>query len=475
MDRPFRHHRPIWLAALASVFPWIFFAAPMRAEDAAFLADLHRRTFDWFWETTNPENGLVPDRYPSRPFCSIAAVGFGLTAYGVGAEHGYVSRSDAARRTLDTLRFFANAPQGDRPSGMSGHKGFYYHFLEMDTGTRFRTNELSSIDTALLMMGVLFSKEYFDGDDPVEVEIRKLAEELYRRVRWDWFQVHSSLMTMAWTPEQGFGRAEYQGFNEAMFLYILALGSPTHPIRQDAWEAYTRSYRWGEFHGQSYVQFSPLFGYQYTHVWVDPRGLQDAYLREKGIDCHENGRRATYAHRAYCQANPMGFRDYSDTIWGLTACDGPAETRQEVNGNEVQFHRYWARGASLQYIGDDGTIAPTAAGGSIPFAPEITIPALKAIRDRYGERVYNRYGFVDAFNPTFRFPGIEVEHGHVDPEWGWFDAEQLGIDQGPILLMLENHQTGLVWETMKRNPHVRKGLERAGFTAPWLSTQKPGN
>lgn len=436
---------------------------PMSDTDQ-FLETVQARTFRWFWETTNPRNGLVPDRTPNAPFSSIASVGFGLTAYGVGVERGYITRPQAIERVLTTLRFFANAPMGPETTGVAGHKGLYYHFLNMETGHRHRTNELSTIDTALLMLGVLFCREYFDGPAPEEAEIRALADSLYRRAEWNWVQPRAPLIGMAWRPERGFGAHDYKGMDEAMFLYILAIGSPTHAVAPEAWPAYTSSYMWGTFHGQEYVQFSPLFGYQYSHVWIDPRGLRDAYMREKGIDYFENSRRATYANRAYCIANPGGFNDYSENIWGLTACDGPANATQTIQGRPVRFHTYSARGASLKRINDDGTIAPTAAGGSIPFAPEITIPALITMRERYGDLVFNQYGFVDAFNPTFE-PGFgPVVHGIVDPKHGWFDDNQLGIDQGPILLMIENHRSGFVWKVMKRNPYISRGLSLAGFS-----------
>ncbi|QXD15149.1 hypothetical protein GQ464_017355 [Rhodocaloribacter litoris] len=442
--------------------------------DDPFVEDLSARTFRWFWETTNPANGLVPDRAPEPPFSSIAAVGFGLTAYGVGVERGYVSRQEAAERTLTTLRFFWEAPQGPEPAGRAGYRGFFYHFLDMETGERFRTTELSTIDTALLMAGVLFAQAYFDRDDPTEAAIRAYADSLYRRVEWPWFQRdRAPLITMGWHPERGFGRAAYEGYNEAMILYILALGSPTHPIAPDVWDAWTSTYLWGDFYGYEHVQFSPLFGHQYSHVWIDYRGIFDDYMREKGIDYFENSRRATLSQRAYAIDNPRGFRDYGENIWGLTACDGPAGATFVVNGDSVRFHRYWARGASLRHINDDGTIAPTAAGGSVPFAPDVTLAALKAMRDRYGDRVYNEYGFVDAFNPTFTFEA-ETEFGVVDPEYGWFDGQQLGIDQGPILLMLENFRSELVWETMKKSPYIVRGLCRAGFRGGWLEGRCTG-
>ena len=443
-------------------------APDVTVADRAFLDDLQQRTFRWFWDNTSHENGLVPDRAPSKPFASIAAVGFGLTAYPVGVERGYVSREEAAERTLNTLRFFWEAPQGEDAEGMTGHRGFFYHFLRLDTGERFQTNELSTIDTSLLMGGVLMTMEYYDRDDPVETEIRALADSLYRRVEWDWFVNDRDLITMAWRPERGKGPAAYQGYDEAMILYVLALGSPTHPVEPDVWDAFTSTYDWADFYGYEHVNFAPLFGHQYSHVWIDFRGIQDAYMREKGIDYFENSRRATLAQREYGIDNPSNFKDYSGDIWGWTASDGPANVRLEVNGDTVQFHRYWARGVAAGDIRDDGTIVPTAAGGSIPFAPEITIDALQNIRDRYGDLVYDEHGFVDAFNPTFTFQGQDTERGIIDPEHGWFDGDKLGIDQGPIILMAENYRSGLVWEYMRDNPYIVRGLCRAGFEGGWL-------
>lgn len=436
---------------------------------ADFLEDLQERTFRWFWEQTDSEKGLTPDRAPSRTFSSIAAIGFGLTAYPIGVERGYITREQARERTLNTLRFFWNAPQDSTARGTTGYKGFFYHFLEFDTGERFQTNELSTIDTALLMGGILFAAEYFDQFNQKEAEIRAYADSLYRRVEWDWFQRDDGLITMAWRPERGFGGAAYEGYDEAMILYLLALASPTHPIDPKAWDAFTSTYRWEDFYGYEHVNFSPLFGHQYSHLWVDFRGIQDAYMRERGIDYFENSRRATYAQREYGIDNPRGFEGYSGEIWGWTASDGPANTIAEIDGESIQFRTYFARGVSALYIEDDGTIVPTAAGGSIPFAPEITIPALKAMHDRYGDHLYNEYGFRDAFNPTFRHvQGVETESGHVDPELGWFDGDQLGIDQGAIVIMIENYRSGLVWDVMRKSDVIIRGLCRAGFSGGWL-------
>ncbi|HEX7090314.1 MAG TPA: glucoamylase family protein [Longimicrobiales bacterium] len=433
-----------------------------------FLEDLQRRTFDFFWETANAANGLVPDRWPTPSFSSIAAVGFGLTAYTVGVERGYVSREQARERTLATLRFLWRAPQGPQPEGAAGYHGFFYHFLDMETGLRHKTSELSSIDTALLMLGVLCAQVYFDGTEPEEVEIRALADSLYRRVEWTWMQPRAPLIAMAWRPERGLSPHDYRGYNEAMLLYLLALGSPTHPIDESAWQAFTSTYRWADFYGQEHVNFAPLFGHQYSHVWIDFRGIQDAYMRERGIDYFENSRRATLAQRAYAIDNPMGWKGYGEDGWGLTASDGPLSATLEVNGEERRFRRYWARGAAAGDIRDDGTLAPTAVAGSIPFAPEVTTPVLRAMRDRYGEHLYQRYGFLDSFNPTLGHVELTPERGTRVPGVGWFNTDYLGIDQGPIVLMIENYRNGFVWELMKRSPYVVRGLCRAGFTGGWL-------
>jgi hypothetical protein len=432
-----------------------------------FVDDLERRTFQWFWDVTNPANGLVPDRWPRINFSSVAAIGFGLTAYGVGAARGYVTREQARDRTLTTLRFLWKAPQSDQPRNVTGYRGFFYHFLDMNTGERYQTVELSSIDTALMIAGVLFVQSYFDGNDPVEKEIRHLADSLYRRVEWSWMQPRPPLVGMGWHPEKGMHGSDYKGYEEASILYVLALGSPTHPIAPDAWPARIRNYKWDTFYGYEFVNYAPLFIHQYSHVWIDFRGIQDSFMREKGIDYFENSRRATYAQRAYAIDNPTGFRDYSADIWGLTACNGPGGGKTIFNDNPVQFHTYWARGASSGDIRDDGTIAPTAAGGSLPFAPEIVIPALKAMQAKYGDRLFTKYGFIDAFNPTYPLTNLKPSIGSIHPD-AWYSNDYLGIDQGPIILMAANHRNGLVWEVMKKSPYIVRGLCRAGFTGGWM-------
>ena len=442
-------------------------AAPPPANSAALLDDVQKRTFLFFWETTNPENGLVPDRWPTPSFSSIAAVGFGLTAYGIGVEHGWVTREQAAQRVLTTLRFFQNSKQGDASSGVTGYRGFYYHFVDMKSGERFKEVELSTIDTTLLLAGALFCQSYFDRDNADERAIRDLAEQLYRRAEWTFFFERPPLVSMGWTPEHGLHDYDYMGYNEAMILYILALGSPTHPIGKESWDAYTKTYRWATHYGQEHLVFPPLFGHQYSHVWIDFRGIQDDFMRGKGIDYFENSRRATIAQRAYAIDNPMQWRGYGENVWGLTACDGPVDAAITIDGKKRQFWTYRARGTAPGAGEDDGTLAPTAAVSSIAFTPEISIPAMEAMARNWGTHLYQKYGFVDAFNPTLNID-TKVQAGTIVPGVGWFDVDYLGIDQGPIVAMIENHRSGLIWNTMRKNEHIIRGLKRAGFMGGWL-------
>jgi hypothetical protein len=444
-----------------------------RSADEPFLDELEHQTFAWFWDLADPVTGLTPDRAPTPSFSSIAAVGFGLTAYAIGAERGWVTRADAAARVAKTLRFFVSAPSGEGRAGTTGYRGFYYHFIDMHTGLRFREIELSTIDSALLAAGALTCESYFDRDDPVETEIRHLAETLYDRMDWNWASPRPPGVSMGWTPEEGFHELNWHGYDESMILYVLALGSTTHPADPSAWTEWTSTYEWGEYYGQTHVNFSPLFGHQYSHVWIDFRGIQDAYMRDRGIDYFENSRRAVLSQRAYAIANPAGFDGYGPDVWGLTACDGPLDGRVSIGGTTRTFQGYSARGASLLHVIDDGTLAPTAAAGSIPFAPEIAVPALRAMSRLWGGRLRNRYGFLDAFNPTLRDPAVHPQSGTVVAGIGWFDVDQLGIDQGPIVAMIENARSELIWRTLKKNPHIVAGLRKAGFTGGWLERASP--
>lgn len=437
------------------------------ATTGAFLDTLEARTFRFFWERSDEHTGLTPDRWPTRSFASVSATGFALTAYPIGIERGYVSRAAARDRVLKTLRFFWTAPQDSSRTGVIGYKGFFYHFLHLHDGTRFENVELSTVDTALFLAGALFCQSYFDSADPAEAEIRALADSLYARADWQWAQTRPPAIGHGWDPEGGALPYDWRGYSEAMIVYLMALGSQSHPVDASAWTEWTSGYRWGEFEGQEHLGFAPLFGHQYSHVWIDFRGVQDAYMRGKGIDYFENSRRATLAQYAYAVRNPGGFTGYGPGLWGLSACDGPMDQKIIIEGRERQFRTYAARGASFNEVQDDGTIAPTAAGGSIAFAPELVVPALVSMRDTYGDKIFGRYGFLDALNPTLR-ASPHLQHGRIDSQLGWFDTDYLGIDQGPIIAMIENLRSDLVWRTMRKNAHLVRGLRAAGFTGGWL-------
>ena len=435
-----------------------------------FLIELEERTFHFFWDTANRQNGLVPDRYPTPSFASIAAVGFGLTAYPIGVERRYITREAARQRVLLTLRFFRNASQNPNLRGATGYKGFFYHFLDMKTGERFEASELSTVDTALFLAGALFCQSYFDRPDAEEAEIRDLVEEIYRRVDWRWAQVRPPSISHGWTPEDGFLEYDWRGYNEAMLLYIIALGSPTFPVDADAWSEWTSTYdkTWRKDFGQEYLGFPPLFGHQYSHVWLDLRNIQDAYMRKRGLDYFENTRRAIYAQQAYAVANPLRCKDYGKTVWGITASDGPADVEVEDGSGRRTFRSYTARGIGDAAAHDDCTLAPTAVVASIPFAPDVAIPAVLDMNQRYGKYIYSTYGFLDAFNLSFT-SDVPLRHGRSVPGFGWVDGDYLGIDQGAICAMIENYRSAIIWRVMKRNAHVRRGLERAGFVGGWLT------
>jgi hypothetical protein len=424
-----------------------------------FLDTLQTRTIRYFLDVTPEETGLSPDRWPAPAPSSIAAVGFALTTYPVAVERGLLLRERAAARTLTTLRYLLHLPQGMDAGGVSGYNGFFYHFLDMKTGARAWNCELSSIDTGLLMAGVLFSEAYYDRSDSVEDVLRQTADSLYRRVDWQWFTAGKPALSTGWYPDRGFNANVWKGYNEAWILYILALGSPTHPIPDWDVAQWYNGYKWGTMFGVEFLGFGALFGHQYSHCWIDFRGIKDRYMWARGIDYFENSRRATYVQREYASRNPQGYRMYSGEIWGLSACDGPHDTVMIVDGRRRQFWSYRAREVTFDWVEDDGTVAPTAAGGSIAFAPEICVPALKAMRAALGNRLWSDYGFKDAFNPTYRLYGAEP----------WVDPDYLGIDQGPFVLMIENLRNGFVWSVMKKNPYVVEGLRRAGFSGGWLN------
>jgi hypothetical protein len=439
----------------------------------AIYSEIEERTFRWFWDTVNRSNGLVPDRWPTPSFSSIAAVGFALVAYAIGAERGWCSRAQARDLTLTTLRFFWNARQGPEPVGTTGYKGFYYHFLDMQTGERFRDVELSSVDTTILLMGMLFAGQYYNRTDPAEQEIRRLSDALFQRADWKFFRADGrAAISMGWHPGEGLIPANWVGFNEGMFVNILALGSATHPGPDNLWQQWTAPYSnfWGGQGATRRIAFAPQFPGQYSHIFIDFRGIRDAVMREAGFDYFENSRRETYANRTWCAANPMAWDGYSSDVWGLMACDGPGDAELPFKGRTARFHGYAARGPADEPDGlDDGTLAPCAALGSLPFAPEIVIPCAQALLRDHGVQIFDRYGFRDSFNPSFRYTDFTSRTGTIDPKSGWVAKDYLGIDQGPILLQAANYRDDFVWRHMRRVPAIRRGLKRAGFTGGWLA------
>ncbi len=409
----------------------------------ALMDTLQVTAFRYFWEQANPANGLIKDRSTAGSPASIAAVGFGLSAICTGIDHGWVSREDGRARVLTTLNTFWNGPQGTGAAGYIGYQGLFYHFLNMTTAVRTWDCEVSTIDTALLMAGILDCRQYFDTDDPLDVNVRALADSIYYRANWDFFRNSGPGILMGWKPVTGFtGFVQWIGYNEAMILYILALGSPTHPVPATAWNVWTSGYHWQTHYGYTYVAFPPLFGHHYSHCWIDFRLIKDAYGRTQGITYFENSRRATLAQRAYCTANPGGFVGYGPDLWGLTASDGP--------------EGYNARGAPPPQ-NDNGTITPTAPGGSIPFAPTEALACLQTMWNNHRTQLWGTYGFKDAFNLT----------------QNWWGPDYLGIDEGPIILMIENHRTSAPWSRFMQNADVQVGLERAGFLVDPADTSEP--
>ena len=409
----------------------------------ALLDSLQRTAFQYFWYQANPANGLIRDRSQWGSPCSIAAQGFGITAICIGIDHGWVTRETGRARIKLGLQTLWNGTQGSAAAGVNGYKGLFYHFLDINSGNRTWTCELSTIDTALLMAGVLDARQYFGTTDPEDMALCALADSLYQRVDWDFMRNGGPAIRMGWKPETGFNTfGNWIGYNEAMILYILALGSPTHPVPASCWNTWCGGYFWATYYGQSYVTFAPLFGHQYSHCWIDFRGIPDAYMNARGIDYFENSRRATYAARSYCIANPYGRSSYGENLWGLTASDDPSG--------------YLAHGAPPAQ-NDNGTITPTAAASSIDFAPEIVLPCLQNMYDTWGWALWGRYGFKDAFNPTVI----------------WVGADWLGIDEGPIIIMIENYLNGSVWDRYMRNSHIVRGLQRAGFLNVTAAPEHP--
>jgi hypothetical protein len=422
--------------------------------DKQILHQLQLESFEYFNHHVNFANGLVWDNSRKDAPSSIACVGLALSALPVAVERSFLSRSEAVRRTRGTLRFFARSEQSSRQLA-TGRKGFYYHFLNPATGKRTWGCELSTMDTAILLAGALVAATYFDRDNEREREIRDLGTALYLRTDWNW-ALRGTAISQGWKPGRGFLRYRWQGYSEALLLYVLALGSPTHPVPQSAYQAFTSRYEWRRILGQSFLYAGPLFIHQMPQIWLDLRGLQDSFMRRKKSDYYKNSRKATLVQQSYAQENPRKFRHYGKYCWGVTASDGPGNMTLRIDGVKRRFYDYLARGVA--YGPDDGTIAPWGAVASLPFAPDVVLPTIRHF-DGMKLRDNKPYGFEASFNPTFPVKGSLN---------GWVARYHFGLNQGPIVLMIENYRSGLIWKLMRKCPYVENGLRRAGFRGGWL-------
>ena len=423
--------------------------------DEELLDRFQRAAFGYFLEQYNPENGLVADRSRAGAPASIAVVGFALSCYPVGVERGWMTRADAAARTLVTLRFFCNSLQSEQPDA-TGYKGFYYHFLDMKIGKRVWQSELSLIDTTLLLAGVLTAGVYFNEDTATESEIRERADAIYRRVNWQWARGGGTTVRQGWKPECGFLHYGWDGYDEAIILYVLGLASPTHPLPERSYIKWTATYQWENIYDYEFLYAGPLFIHHFSQAWIDFSGIRDLFMREKKSDYFENSRRATYVQREYARRNPFGFEGYGKDCWGITANDGPGFQTLKINGRERRFLGYAARG--VPYGPDDGTIDPCAVLASLPFTPELSLSALRHFCALYPEMIQDSR-LPSSFNPTLSGDGPS----------GWVSEGYFGLDQGIVVLMIENYRSGLIWKLMRQCPYIGSGLRRAGFSDGWLS------
>jgi hypothetical protein len=430
--------------------------------DREMLNSLQRETFDYFVHQTDPVTGLIVDKTQPGSPSSIAVVGMGITSYIAGVHKNFISRADAASRILKVLRFFYNSHQGPEPDA-TGYKGFYYHFLDMKTGKRTWDCELSTIDTTFLIAGALSAANYFTGDIKDEKEIRELADALYRRVDWQWALNGTTTISHGWRPETGFLPYHWgEDYSEAMLMYVLALASPTCPIDKKGYKDWTASFKLREAYNIKYLYAGPLFIHQFSHMWIDFRNILDDFNKESGFDYFENSKRATHVHREYAIDNPMGFACYGPNCWGFTASDGPGPALINVESKDVSFYDYIARG--VPFGPDDGTISPWGVVASLPFAPEIVIDTIRHAIEKLELKHHRLYGFDSSFNPTY--PEKTTNQN------GWVSPWRFGLNQGPIVIMIENYETELIWKIMKQCPYIVTGLRIAGFTGGWLDTIK---
>jgi hypothetical protein len=428
--------------------------------DEALLDQLQRAAFGYFLDTVDPHNGLVADTSRENSPVSIAVVGFALSSYPIAVERGWMERAEAVKLSLAALRFFRDSDQSGTPTA-TGYKGFYYHFLDMHSGARVWQSELSMIDTALLIVGMLTAAQYFGADTPEETELRELADLLYKRVDWYWSQDGGGTIRQGWKPESGFLHYGWEGYSEAIVLYALAMGSPTHPIGDDCYNAWTATYQWENLYDHDYLYAGPLFVHKFSHAWVDLRGIQDPFMRAKGSDYFQNSRAAVYIQRRYTQLNPFEFAGYDQNCWGLSACDGPTDQVPGIENEDRRLFGYAARG--VPYGPDDGTLSMPAVLASLPFAPEVVLAATRNMLLRYPQMMSKDNRLASSFNPSVCVNG--------EP---WVSIGQYGLDQGILVMMIENHRSGLIWQLMRDCPFIRHGLRASGFDGGWLNSNTDG-
>ena len=429
--------------------------------DKEMLNDLQRETFDYFLNEVDPVTGLIKDKTQPGSPASIAARGMGLSAYIAGVENKFLSREDAITRVLKILRFFYNSRQGTEADA-TGYKGFYYHFLTMVTGKRAWKCELSTIDTAIFMMGVLSASTYFKDDNKNEIEIRELADQLYYRIDWQWALNQGTTISHGWRPEDGFLPYRWDdNYSEALLLYVLALGSPTYPLKADGYKKWTATFDVKKVYDIEYLYGGPLFIHQFPQMWIDFRGIHDDFNKKAGFDYFENSKRATHVHQQYAIENPHKFEHYGEYCWGLTSSDGPGNKTMDIDGRKRIFYGYVARGAP--FGPDDGTVSPWGVVASLPFAPEIVLDTIRHAIEKLNLKHHRLYGFDASFNPTY-------PEKSTNPN-GWVSPWRFGLNQGPIVIMIENYHTGLIWKIMRECRYIIKGLHVAGFTGGWLKNE----
>lgn len=410
------------------------------------LDSIQHKAFLYFVNETNPDLGIVRDRSADYSPASIASTGFGVTAWIVGVENKWIKREEAAKLTLNLLKFLKSAEHSEKVDA-TGYKGFYYHFLNMKTGKREWNCELSTIDTALLFAGLRAAANYYTNNSATEKEIRKLADELTEKAQWDWMLIkngkYANTVSMGWDPKDGFHDMGWKGYNEALILYIMAAGtSLSNP--DEVYSNWLKGYDWINAYGMKHVAYPPLFVHQYSEMFVDFRNITDKELIKEKIDYYENSKRATLIQQKYSIENPLKWKGYDSLTWGITACDGPGETFNTADRKYLSYAGRGTSGPKLSFC-EDGTIAPTAAGGSIVFAPELVMKTLENMYNKYADKgLWGKYGFVDSFNPTAN----------------WYAKDFLGIDQGPIVIMIENLKTGLIWKIIAKDKYVKRGFER---------------